>query len=100
MKLLYCPEFNAQLCDDLEGEWGEGEGGSRGRRRVYSGLIRVVAQQKLSQHCKAIVLQLRNKPDKKLQAQKATEARDPNGISLNINKTVSSNQLREVKAEP
>lgn len=79
---------------------GGREGGSRGRRRVYSGLIRVVAQQKLPQHCKAIILQLKINLTKKLQAQKTTEARDPNEISLNISKTVSSNQLREVKAEP
>lgn len=53
---------------------GGREGGSRGRRHSLR-LIRVVAQQKLSQHCKAIVLQLKINLTKKLQAQKATEAK-------------------------
>ena len=46
------------LCDDLEG-WGVG---GRGRLKregifVYTWLIHFVAQQKLTQHCKATVLQ-------------------------------------------
>ena len=49
------------LCDDLEG-WGREdgreaqEGGDMGTH-VYIQLIRFVVQQKLTQHCEAIVLQ-------------------------------------------
>ena len=46
------------LCDDLDG-W---DGGVEGRLKregthVYLRLIHVVVQQKLTQHCKAIILQ-------------------------------------------
>ena len=48
----------AQLCDDLEGWDGAGV---RGRRKwegicVYIEPIHVVVQQKVTHHCKAIVL--------------------------------------------
>ena len=49
------------LCDDLEG-WGR-EGGREAQERgdigiyVYIWLIHFVVQQKLTQHCKAIILQ-------------------------------------------
>ena len=51
------------LCDDLEG-W-DGSGG-RGRLKregicIHTEPIHVVVQQKLMQHCKAIILQLKNK---------------------------------------
>ena len=49
------------LCDDLEGWDKEGgreaqEGGDMGTY-VYVQLIHFVVQQKLTQHCKAIILQ-------------------------------------------
>jgi hypothetical protein len=47
------------LCGDLE-EWdGEWEGGRLQRKRIYvhTQLIDSVVQQKLTQHCKAIILQ-------------------------------------------
>ena len=52
-----------ELCDDLEGGWG---GGVRGKSKregtyVYLGLIHFVVQQKLIQHCKAIILQFKKK---------------------------------------
>ena len=49
------------LCDNLEGWDGvkEWEGGLRGRVYVYLWLIHVVVWQKLTQHCKAIALQLK-----------------------------------------
>ena len=44
------------LCDDLKG-WDWGEGGSRGREvYVHIQLIHVVVQEKLTHHCKAIML--------------------------------------------
>ena len=49
------------LCDDLEG-WGGGGMGGRVEREgiyVYILLIHVIVQQKLIQHCKAIILQLK-----------------------------------------
>ena len=49
------------LCDDLEG-WGGGRMGGRVKREgiyVYILLIHVIVQQKLIQHCKAIILQLK-----------------------------------------
>ena len=51
------------LCNDLEGWGGEGgretqEGGDMGIR-VYVWLIHFVIQQKLTHHCRAIILQLR-----------------------------------------
>ena len=49
------------LCDDLE-VWDEGWVGGRLKRKriyVYLQLIHVVVQQKLTQHCKAIILQFK-----------------------------------------
>ena len=51
------------LCDDLEGWDG---GGVQGRLKregmyVYAWLIRFIVQQKLTQHCKAIILQFLKK---------------------------------------
>ena len=46
------------LCDDRGGcDGGEWQGGSRDRIYVYIELIHVVVQQKLTQHCEAIILQ-------------------------------------------
>ena len=46
------------LCDDLE-RWDGGRGGRLKRERVYVNiqLSHLVAQQKLTQKCKAIILQ-------------------------------------------
>ena len=50
------------LCDDLEGEDGRVGGRLEGEGTyVYIQLIHVVEQQKLTQHCKAVILQLKNK---------------------------------------
>jgi len=49
------------LCDDLEG-WDRGEDGERLKTEeihVYLQLVHIVVQQKLTQHCKAINLQLK-----------------------------------------
>jgi len=49
------------LCDDLEG-W-DGVVGGRLKKEgicVYIELIHIVLQQKLAQHCKAIILQQEN----------------------------------------
>ena len=49
------------LCDDLEG-WDRGEDGERFKTEeihVYLQLVHIVVQQKLTQHCKAINLQLK-----------------------------------------
>ena len=59
------------LCDDLE-RWdgGRWKGGSKGKGSIYIhththiSLIRFVVQQKLTQHCKAIIFQLKNKSKK------------------------------------
>jgi len=55
-------ELSSVLCEDLEG-WdgarGVSEGGSRGRRYVYLELIHIVTQQRPTQCCKAISLQLK-----------------------------------------
>ena len=48
-------------CEDLEG-WdvrGSGRGLKREGIYIYLELIHVVVQQKLTQHCKAIILQLK-----------------------------------------
>ena len=52
-------ELSSGLCDDLEGGMGVGVGERLQREGmcVYLWLIRVV-QQKPTQHCKAIILQL------------------------------------------
>ena len=44
------------LCDG----GGQGEGGSKGQGQIYTQLIHTVAQEKLIQHCKAIILQQKN----------------------------------------
>ena len=53
-------EFSSVLCDDLEG-WGRGCGRRPGREGMYTHtqLIHTVAQQKLTQHCKANTCQLK-----------------------------------------
>ena len=51
------------LCDDLE-EWDVGRVGGRSKGEeinVYIELIHFIAQQKLIQHYKAIIFQLKNK---------------------------------------
>ena len=51
------------FCDDLEG-WMVGGVGGRLQREgiyVYIELIHFVVQQKLTQHCKAIILQFKKK---------------------------------------
>ena len=53
-------ELSSLLCDDLDG-W-DGGGGGRSKRegiQVYIQLIHFIVQQKLTQHCKAILLQLK-----------------------------------------
>ena len=55
------------LCDDLE-EWDARCWGGRLTREeiyVYLYLIHIVVQQKLTQHCKAIILQSKLKKKKK-----------------------------------
>jgi len=47
------------LCDNLEG-W-DGVGSGRQETYVYLWLIHVVVWQKPTQHCKAIILQLKKK---------------------------------------
>ena len=54
------------LCDDLEG-W-DGVVGGRLKKEgicVYIELIHIVLQQKLAQHCKAIILQFKKKEKRK-----------------------------------
>ena len=50
------------LCGELEG-WAKGVGGRSEREGtcVYLKLIHLVVRQKLTQHCKAIILQLKKK---------------------------------------
>ena len=53
-------------CDDLEG-W-DGGGGREGKEGGYAGnteTIHFVVQQKLTQHCKAVILQVKKKKEKK-----------------------------------
>ena len=54
-------ELNPVLCDDLEGWDGVGIGGrfKREGTYVYLWLIRMVVEQKPTQHGKAIILQLK-----------------------------------------
>ena len=70
-KLLQTTGTSAVPCDDLEG-W---EGGSRGRGDIYIYMcvllfasFAVVVQQKLTQLCKAIILQLKKSKDKDIRA--------------------------------
>ena len=50
------------LCDDPGGGKVARKGGSRRRSLyVYLRLIHIVVQQKLTQHCKAIILRLKRK---------------------------------------
>ena len=55
-------ELNLVLCDDLEGQDEGWEGDSRGGICVCLQLIHIVVQQKLTQHFKAIILQLKKYP--------------------------------------
>ena len=63
-QLLYNTGSPAWLRDSLEWD-GRGEGGSQGREYTHThthtqlGLIRTVVWQKPTQHCKAIILQLK-----------------------------------------
>ena len=53
-------ESNPVLCDHLDGGMGwRWEGRSRGRGPIYWWVIHVVVWQKPTQHCKAIILQLK-----------------------------------------
>ena len=56
------------LCDDLEGWHGRGEGmAGRLKRKgiyVYIQLIHFVVKQKLIQHCKAIIFQLKKERER------------------------------------
>ena len=52
---------NPEVWDVVRG-WGEG---SRGRRHEYLRLLHVTVWQKPTQHCKAIILQLKVKNKKK-----------------------------------
>ena len=59
---MWLRELSSGLRGHLEG-WGGG-GGRRFRREgkyVYRWLIDFIVQQKLTQHCKAIILQFKNK---------------------------------------
>ena len=49
-------ELSSVLCDDLDG-WDGGGVGGRSKRE----LIRFLVQQKLTQHCKEIILQFKKK---------------------------------------
>ena len=51
-------ELNLVLCDNLEGQDGEGSGG---RGHMYLWLMHVVVWQKPTKYCKAIILQLKIK---------------------------------------
>ena len=57
-KLLFSTGSSAWCCDDLEGSDG-GNGVERRTKRVgiyvFTWLIHFVVQQKLTQHCKAII---------------------------------------------
>ena len=59
--MLWSP--NLVFCDDLEGWMVSGVGGRLQREGiyVYIELIHFVVQQELTQHCKAIILQLKKK---------------------------------------
>ena len=54
---------NQVLCDNLEGWHGVGDGREvqEGGTYVYLGLIHIDVWQKPTQHCKAIILQFKNK---------------------------------------
>ena len=57
-------ELSLVLCDDLEGwDWGGRIGGRFKRQRiyVYTKLIHVVVQKELTQHCRAVIFQLKKK---------------------------------------
>ena len=53
------------FCDELEG-WNVGEEGRPKREGIYGYicLIHFIVWQKLIQHCKAIILQLKKKPER------------------------------------
>ena len=50
------------LCNDLNGWDGGGVGGRSKQKGIYENirLIHVIVQQKLAQHCKAIIYQFKN----------------------------------------
>ena len=59
-------------CDDLEG-W-DGGGGREGKEGGYAGnteTIHFVVQQKLTQHCKAVILQVKKKKRKEIYCSKS-----------------------------
>ena len=49
-------ELSSVLCDGLAG-WDEGVGGRPAREGLHISLIHFVMRQKLTRHCKAIILQ-------------------------------------------
>ena len=50
------------LCDNTEGcDWGQRRESQEGGTDVYTELIHIVVQQELTQHCKAIIPQLKKK---------------------------------------
>ena len=58
-KIKQDTEFSSVLCDYLDG-WDVGQVAGRSQRKgiyLYVWLIHFVVQQKLTQHCKAIILQ-------------------------------------------
>lgn len=75
---------------------GGWEGGVRGGSYVYLELIHVVAQQKRTQQCKAIILQLKNKCKKRECYRKKNEwifsIPDKNILALNVGSKVSSQE--------
>ena len=48
-------------CDDLEGWDGGGREATEKRTHVYIQVSHIVIQQKLTQHCKTIIFQLKKK---------------------------------------
>ena len=64
---VWCRELKSVLCDNLKG-WvvvGGGRGGKREGIYVYPWLIHVDVRQKLTQYCKAIILQLKLKTEQR-----------------------------------
>ena len=54
-------ELSSVLCDDLEGWQGGGREAQEGGTCAYLRLIHAVGRQKLTRHCKAIILRLRTR---------------------------------------
>ena len=66
------------LCDDLEGWDGGMEGDSVGKGSMYAySRYHVVLQQNLTQHCKAIILQLTIKKKKETNYPPASQVTFP-----------------------